>query len=198
MENIKKGAVVIISGPSGSGESTVTKILLDRLPAKRLVTATTRPPRIGEKDGKDYFFFSKERFLSEIKNGNIVEYTHIRNRDTYYGGYRPEVEKRLAVGDIVIANTDIVGTKYYKNQYDAVTIFIVPESLDSLAKRIRGRNPEMSEEELNSRIENARHEMEQEQPFYDYTIENRDGQLEKAVAEAETIIRERFSDVKAV
>jgi len=197
MGNDKKGVIVVISGPSGSGESTITQALLDRLPAKRLVTATTRAPRVGEEDGKDYFFFSKERFLREIEDGNIVEYTHIKNRDTYYGGYRPEVEGRIAAGDIVIANTDIVGTRYYKNQYDAVTIFVAPESLDALAKRIRGRNPEIPEEELDNRIENARHEIEEEQPFYDYTIENLDGRLEDAVERAERIIRARLPDAKS-
>lgn len=198
MENEKKGAVVVISGPSGSGESTITQELIHRLPAKRLITATTRSPRVGEKEGEDYFFFSKERFLREIEDGNIVEYTHIKNRDTYYGGYRPEIDERIAAGDIIIANTDVVGTKYYKHQYDAVTIFVAPESLDALAKRIRRRNPEMSEEELGNRIENARHEIEEEQPFYDYTIENLDGRLEEAVEQAERIIRERFPDAKAL
>jgi len=192
MKRFPNGLVAVISGPSGSGESTVTKELVRRLRGKRLVTATTRKPRSGETEGVDYFFFTKKRFLEEVRNGNIPEHTHIPNRDTYYGTYRPELERDLSEGFLVIANTDIVGTRFFKENYRAITIFIVPDSLETLAGRLRGRNPEISEEELEKRLENARSEMETEGPFYEHTIENRDGELEEAVKKAEAVIRKRL------
>jgi guanylate kinase len=192
MDHIGTGHIVVISGPSGSGESTITKALLERLPARRLITATTRTPREGELDGRDYFFFSKERFETELRNGNILEHSYISNRDTYYGTYRPELERDLETEGIIIANTDIVGTKFFKNRFGAESIFIIPESLDSLARRLRIRNPEMSENELERRLENARQEIEEEKPYYDYVIENRDGKLSEAVNQAESYIRERL------
>ncbi|NTW13640.1 MAG: guanylate kinase [Candidatus Moranbacteria bacterium] len=196
MNNNGTGHIVVISGPSGSGESTITKALLERLPARRLITATTRAPRDGELEGVDYFFFAKERFEEELKNGNIPEYSYISNRDTYYGTYRPELARDLESGNVIIANTDIVGTKFFKEQFGADTIFIAPESLEILANRLRIRNPDMSEKELERRLDNAREEIEKEKPYYDYVIENRDGKLSEAVDQAEAYIRERLGTLK--
>src|ERR1700742_4854258 len=96
--------VVVIAGPSGSGESTITNQLIGRFPAKlvRLVTATSRPPREGEKPGVDYHFFTKEEFQKHIASGDIIEYTYIENRDTYYGTYKPDLEEKLQSGHVVI------------------------------------------------------------------------------------------------
>lgn len=179
----------IIGGPTGSGESTLTEALLKILPAKKLITATTREKRLNEKDGRDYFFFSKERFFKELRQGNILEHTYIKNRDTYYGTYRPELEKSLSAGDIVLANTDIVGAKFFKKHYKAITIFISPGSLEVLVNRLKKRDPSISDEELQHRLENARQEIENEQPFYDFVVENPDGKLEEAIQEVFRIIK---------
>lgn len=184
-----KGRVVVIGGPSGSGESTITKALITHLPnASRLVTATTRPARDNEVDTVDYYFFSKQRFLDEIERGNILEHTYIENRDTYYGSYRPDLENRLEAGNTIFVNPDLVGTKYYKEHYGALTIFIQPDSIDSLRKRIRERSPDLSEEELEKRMENAQSEIQNEKPFYDHCIINAQGRLEEAISEAKAII----------
>ncbi len=186
-----KRQVVVVAGPSGSGESTITNEIVRRYPrrATRLVTATTRPPRRGEKSGKDYYFFSKEEFAQEKDLGHIPESTYIENRDTYYGTYVPDLEKKLAAGRVIIVNPDIVGARYYKEQHSAVTIFIIPESIDALEKRIRERSPDLSEAEIAHRRENAAREMRKEQSFYDYVVTNADGKLEKAVDDVVAILK---------
>jgi len=77
---------LVIAGPTGSGESTITRELINRYPIfVRLVTATTRPPRLNEKDGEDYYFFSEEEFKKEVTKGNIIEHTFVTGRAVYYG-----------------------------------------------------------------------------------------------------------------
>src|SRR3989338_7616789 len=116
--------ILIISGPTGSGESTVTDLLIKKYPIfKRLVTATSRRPRLKEKNGRDYYFFSKAEFKKLIATGQIIEYTYIKNRDTYYGTYLPDLKKKLTAGYNLVANTDWVGTKFYTKHYRATSIF---------------------------------------------------------------------------
>ena len=183
--------IVVVAGPTGSGESTITNEIVRRFPTEvtRLVTATTRPPRVGETHGVDYYFFSKKEFEREKNEGRILESTYIENRDTYYGTYGPDLEKKIADGYIIVINPDIVGAKYYKKNYDAVTIFIVPENIDALEKRIRERSPELSEEEITHRRENAAREMRDEKSFYEYVVTNADGKLEQSVAEVIAILK---------
>jgi guanylate kinase len=104
-----KSNIFIISGPTGTGESTITNEIIQRFPNfTRLVTATSRPPRLREKNGIDYYFFSKQEFENEIKKGNILEHTYVANRDTYYGTYKIDLENKLAKGFNIIVNPDIV------------------------------------------------------------------------------------------
>ncbi len=182
--------VVVIAGPTGSGETTITNLIVSRFSnVRRLVTATTRQPRIGETHGADYYFFSKDAFLREREAGRIIESTYIENRDTYYGTYAPDLEEKVRAGHVVIVNPDIVGARFYKENYDATTIFIVPESIESLMRRIRERSPELSEVELAHRRENAEREMRDERSFYDHAVVNADGKLEEAVSEVVEILR---------
>lgn len=182
--------IFIISGPTGSGENTLCNEITKKFPVfKRLVAATTRPKRSGENDGTDYYFFSKERFLSEIKNGNIIEYTYVKNRDTYYGSYKPDLDKKISQGFNVVATPDLVGTKYFKEKYGATTVFIDPGSLANLKRRIENRNPEISQAELDKRMENAEAEIRNEKRFYDYVILNEDGKLEEAVNQITDILK---------
>lgn len=188
---MSKKQVVVVAGPSGSGESTVTQHIIDRYPycVQRLVTATTRVPRAGEKNGTDYYFFTKDEFAREQKKGHILESTYIKNRDTYYGTYAPDLKKKVASGNIVIVNPDLVGARYYKDHYSAVTVFIVPENVEALERRIRERSPELSEKEIAHRKENAVREMQKERSFYDYVVVNADGKLEEAVESVVAILR---------
>jgi guanylate kinase len=186
-----KRQVVVIAGPSGSGESTITNAIIRRYPNRvtRLVTATTRPPRAGEKSGVDYYFFSKGMFEREKRAGRVLESTYIENRDTYYGTYAPDLETKIVSGHLVIVNPDIVGSRYYKKHYDATTIFIIPENVDALERRIRERSPDLSEEEIVHRRENARLEMQKERSFYDYVVTNVDGKLDEAVEKVVAILK---------
>jgi guanylate kinase len=182
--------ILILSGPTGSGESTLTKKLVEKYPIfNRLVTATSRQIRSGEKDGIDYYFFSKDDFEKLIKSGDILEYSYIENRDTYYGTYAPDLKKKLQNGYVVV-NVDYVGTAYYKNNFEAIAIFIKPDDVASLAPRLKKRNPEMSEEELSMRFENAKNEITQEEKYYDVTVINNDGRLDEALNNIENILKE--------
>ena len=187
-ENNKR--VLIISGPTGVGESTITKEIIKLYPLfQRLVTATTRKPRLQEKNGVDYYFFTKNKFENEIKKGNILEYTYIKNRDVYYGSYKPDLEKKLKKGLNVIANHDVVGAKFYKKNYHATTIFIAPGSIIDIKKRIIGRDPKISKEELAKRLKNAEAEIKKESHFYDFIVKNRQNKLKNAVKNVEKIIK---------
>lgn len=186
----KSKQVVVIAGPTGSGESTITKEILNRFPnTTRLVTATTRPPRSGEEPNKDYYFFSESEFKEKLTQGEILESTYNEARGVYYGTYAPDLNEKIANGKIVIVNPDIVGAKYYKEHNDAVTIFIKTESVDILIERIKARNPEMSEQELALRRLNAEAEIRDEQSYYDYVVLNRNGALEEAVNEVVSILQ---------
>jgi guanylate kinase len=182
--------VLVIGGPTGSGESTITNAIIKRFPVfTRLVTATSRKPRNGEKDKIDYYFFSKEEFEKQIGDGNIIEYTFIKNRDAYYGTYKPDLDEKIAKGFNVIVNVDIVGAKYYKKNYNATTIFIKPESIEELRERLANRDKNIDPEELNKRIENAENEIKNEMDFYDYVVVNANGKLEEAVEKTFDILR---------
>ena len=183
--------VVVISGPTGSGESTLTKEFIARYPKKvaRLVTATTRTPRLDEKSGVDYYFLTQEDFFSAEARGDILEKGYIPNRDAYYGTYKPDLDTKIAQGLIIIANTQIVGTKYFKQEYGATTIFIMPKDVKELRERLGARDPNISSDELSRRLDNANAEIKDEGPFYDYNVINADGHLSEAVDEVVAILK---------
>ncbi len=182
--------IVIISGPTGSGESTITNLLLNKYPIfKRLVTATSRRPRLNEKHGRDYYFFTKTEFKKLIANGQIIEYTYIKNRATYYGTYLPDLKKKLKAGYNIVANTDWIGTKFYSKHYQAVSIFIKPESLAVVKKRLLTREPNISTAELKKRLINAAKEIKKEEKYYAYTVINRQNRLTNTLRELVKILK---------
>jgi guanylate kinase len=190
--------VVVIAGPTGSGETTITNEIVKRFPekVKRLVTATTRAPRAGEKNGVDYYFLNDEEFAREKEKGGILESTYITNRNTYYGTYAQDLKEKISSGKIVVVNPDIVGARYFKENFNAVAIFIVPESLDAIERRIKERNPELSERDIAKRRANAEAEIRNEESFYDYKVVNADGKLEKAVEEVVAILSKEGYNIK--
>jgi guanylate kinase len=191
---MNKSNIFIISGPTGTGESTITNEIIKRFPNfTRLVTATSRSPRLNEKNGVDYYFFSKQDFENEIHQGNILEHTYVANRDTYYGTYKLDLEDKLAKGFNLIINPDIVGTKFYKINYNAVTIFIKPNSLEDLKMRLLKRDPNITDDELQKRLGNAEDEIKNDEKFYDYSVINEEGKLEEAIEKVTEIIKNHLS-----
>ena len=186
----KSGKVIVIAAPTGGGESTITNAIINLFPSfKRLVTATTRKMRKNEKHGIDYYFISKNKFKTEIAKGNIIEHTYVKNRKAYYGSFKPDLEKKLKSGYNVIVNPDVVGAKYYKKYYNAITIFIRPDSLASIEKRLISRDGNIKLSELKKRLKNADDEIKNESHFYDFIVINRQGKLNQAIKEAIKIIK---------
>lgn len=175
--------VVVIAGPTGSGKNSIIDAIRDRCSnCERLVTATTRTPRDGERDGIDYHFLTKEEFDAALERGDILEHRYVPALDTHYGVYRPDLEQRLAKGEVVLAHVDIIGARYLKKHYNATTFFIQPASFGELERRVRTRAENISDKEVEARLAVAREEIGQHAPEYDYHVSNPDGKLEDAVA----------------
>jgi len=182
--------LIVIAGPTGCGESSVTKGVLTKIPqAERFITTTSREPRGAEKDGVDYNFINKNDFEKKIKENYFLEYTYIENRDTYYGTPRYQVEEKLEQEKIVIFNYDLVGAKTMKDSFPdrTRTIFIVPENLEQIRKQLLNRNPEMAQAELEKRLQNAQMELK-DRDYYDHILVNRYGQLENTIEECYKLI----------
>lgn len=180
--------ILVIAGPTGVGESTITNKIIEKYPVfTRMITATSRNPRLNEQDKVDYYFFSKEEFKKEIEKDNMLEYTCVRD-EVYYGSYKPELEKKLSEGKNIIINLDLVGAKYYKENYNATTIFIMPDSIDNLKMRHIARGAS-NKEELEKRIDYAVKEVEEESPHYDYRVVNKQDQLDNTLKEVFDIIK---------
>lgn len=155
------GRVVILSGPSGAGKSTVVARLLESAPVPLIlsVSATTRPPRKGERDGGDYHFLSREEFFARRDRGEFLEFKEVFGRGHWYGTLREEVATGLNAGKWVVLEIDVEGMLSALEAYpDAITIFIRPDSLDELERRLRQRGTD-SEESIQRRLEVARREL---------------------------------------
>ena len=175
-----KGKLIIVSGPSGSGKSTVTKIVKDKLNIPLSISATTRNPRDGEIDGKDYFFLSKEEFKNKIDNDEFYEYAEVHGN--YYGTLKKTVEENLDKGLNVILEIDVQGALIAKEKKkDAVLVFFRTKDMDILEKRLRDRKTD-SEEIIQTRLKNAETELKYEDK-YNYTIinENLDDSIQELI-----------------
>ena len=167
------GKLIVISGASGVGKGTVVKAMM----AKRdnlffSVSATTRPPRPGEVDGKDYYFVTREGFEDLIRRGEMLEYDeHNKN---YYGTPRAQVEEKRKQGHVLL-DIEPIGARNVKNNYpEALLIFIMPPSQEELERRLRGRN-DTPEDQIAIRLERAKWEMEQ-RSWYDHVVVNDDAE----------------------
>ena len=182
--------VVVIAGPSGSGKNAIIEGVIARCPkCTRLVTATTRAQRPGEADGIDYHFLSNERFNEALVRGDILEHRFVESLGTHYGVYKPDLESRLARGEIVLAHLDVIGARYLKAHYNATTIFILPDSIDVLKARVRARNASVTDTEVAARMKIAQIEMEEHAPEYDYRVVNSEGQLNDTIENVMGILR---------
>lgn len=175
--------VVVIAGPSGSGKNAIINGLSARFPrATRLVTATTRRPRPGEKNGVDYHFLSQEEFDRDMARGLIPEHRFVPALNTYYGIYLPDLDEKIKTHSVICAQVDIEGARLLKERYSATTIFIMPENIEQFGARLRARNPEWSDREFEARMQITEREIEEHAPQYDYRVTNADGGLQEAVS----------------
>lgn len=179
-----QGKLYVISSPSGGGKSTIIgRILKNDRSLGYSVSATTRNPRKGEKDGVNYFFWNKDTFFRKIDEGAFLEWKEVYGQ--FYGTLKEQVQKQIDEGRNVILDVDVQGGIDLKSkQPDAVLIFILPPSLDVLKERLIKRGTE-SEEELELRLHNAGKEMMMAD-HYDFQVVNL--ALEKTVQEVLAII----------
>lgn len=170
-----KGNLIIISGPSGVGKSTIRKrIIKDFDNFKYSVSLTTRKPRIDEEtnaeeeNGKEYYFVTPEIFKENIKNNNFLEYQEVY-KDTFYGTLKKDVMNLIDNGINVILEIDVDGALNIKKEYnDTTLIFIKPSSLEELENRLRNRNSD-SYKKIEERLEKAKYEINKSK-YYDYVI----------------------------
>ncbi|MCR4772349.1 MAG: guanylate kinase [Oscillospiraceae bacterium] len=184
MNNGEKGRLFVISGPSGAGKSTLVARLLERLDNVYFsVSATTREPRRGETDGKDYFFVSRDKFRDMIAGGELLEYAEYVGN--YYGTPAGPCDEMLSRGRDVILDIETQGAaQVMKLRPDAISMFIFPKSFEQLEERLRLRKTD-SEEKILARLAQARIECRRAE-MYKYIIIN--DRVETAADEVEAVI----------
>jgi len=180
----QRGLIIVVSAPSGAGKTTVLKRLMQRHPEIVFsVSATTRTPRPGEENGKDYFFFSEEEFRKGIEAGEFAEWAEVHGH--LYGTPESFLESQVSQGRDVILDIDTQGAFQLKDNHpEAVLIFLAPPSFEELERRLRGRETE-SEEVVERRLGVARNELELRSK-YDHIVVNTE--IEDAVKDIETVI----------
>ena len=182
---MKKGLMIVISGPAGCGKGTVNKILFETGNFVYSVSLTTRDPRPGEIDGKDYRFVTKEEFKARLAEDGMLEYTEYCGN--FYGTPKKEAIEVLESGKNLILEIEVEGAANIKKKFpDAVLIMLLPPSHSVQEERLRGRGTE-PEEKILQRLARAKEEI-YSAPEYDYVVYNYDGKADAAAAEIIEII----------
>ena len=164
--------IIVVSGPSGAGKTTVINLAMKRRADLRFsVSATTRAPREGETEGKDYFFVSVEDFLRMAEEGELLE--HAQYVGNYYGTPRKPIEEMLEQGMDVVLDIEVQGAAQVRERVPgSISVFLTVPSFDVLRERLRARGTE-TEERISERLARAREEYKQI-PYYDYIVINDD------------------------
>lgn len=186
--------LTIIAGPAGSGKSTLCRRLLEEFDSmERVITCTTRPPRDGESDGRDYFFLSEEEFDSKVEKDEFLEWAQVH--DNRYGTLKSVVQGKLEDQIDLVMNIDVQGVRNYRKAAESnhlirqrlVTVFVMPPDLDELRKRLRGRGTD-GENEIERRMRTAEAEIRHWREF-DYAFVSRsmdeDFEVAKSILRAE-------------
>ena len=181
----RRGLMFVMSSPSGAGKTTISRMLLERDEGIRMsVSATTRPMRPGEVDGRDYFFVSQEEFDRMVEEDAFYEWAHVfGNR---YGTPKAQIREGLKTGQDYLFDIDWQGTQqlYQQDQQDVVRVFLLPPSIDELRRRLTGRGTD-SAEVIAARMERAQSEISH-WDGYDYVVINDD--VEKCYAKVVQIL----------
>ncbi len=182
----RRGLMFVLSSPSGAGKTTLSRLLIERMNGLRMsVSATTRPMRPGEVDGKDYLFVDHARFEEMVKRQELLEWAKVF--DNRYGTPRAPVESALSAGQDVLFDIDWQGTQQLreKARADVVSVFILPPSAADLEKRLHSRAQD-STDVIRRRMSRASHEMSH-WAEYDYIVVNHD--VDEAFAEVQSILK---------
>ncbi len=185
------GVLLVVSGPSGVGKTSIVRPIEERFGGVFSVSATTRPPAGGEVEGRDYRFLSPEQFQAMVDRGEFLEHARVFGQH-FYGTPRDPVEKRLAEGQLVILYIDVQGALQVKRAMpEAFMLFILPPGDDELLRRLRARARE-PEAMIQSRFAEAKREIElaETSGVYDAMVVNDD--LDRAIEEACRLVRERL------
>jgi len=189
---MNRGKLIVVSAPSGAGKTTIVKAILAKYPSLLFsVSATTRPIRSGETEGRDYFFLPREEFERRIKAGQLVEWEEIYGN--LYGTLKSEVDKALSAGKTMLFDIDVKGAISIKRHYpsDAVLIFVKPPSFEVLRSRLLNRKTE-DKATIKRRLDRVPMELETGNQF-DYQVVNND--LQTAVQEVEQIVAKQLGFV---
>jgi guanylate kinase len=168
---MRRGRLFVISGPSGAGKGTLVKGLMARYPQLELsISATTRPHRPGEMEGREYFFLSDEEFDAHLAKDDFLEWAEVYGHR--YGTFMEQVRAGLDAGKDIILEIDVQGARQIKEKIEeAVTVFIYTPTISDLERRLRERSTE-SDEQINRRLEKASWELEQRRDLFDYHVLN--------------------------
>ena len=180
----KRGAIIAISAPSGTGKTSIVKRIINEIPGLVFsVSATTRKKRENEVQGIDYFFISDDEFRKKIKNNEFVEWEKVY--DYYYGTFKSVIEENICNGNSVILEVDVKGALSIKKIYpEANLIYVIPPSHDELIKRLKNRKTE-NDSDIQKRLERAIMELSIKDKF-DYFVVNKD--LNKAISDTKSLI----------
>lgn len=188
--------IVVLSGPAGSGKTTIVQRLLRESPVPLMmsVSATTRPPRQGEVDGRDYYFISHEDFERCRQNDEFLEYAEVHRSGRWYGTLWSELDRARLAGSWILLEVDVEGALSVMERYpDALSIFLSTPSFDEYEQRLRARGTER-EEDIQRRLQTARQEV-QSAVRYRHRVVN--DNLDRAVREICDIIAQREAELHA-